>query len=217
MNRRRDWLDWHSAYDDPHSRLARRLAAVRARVGELLDAAPPGPLRAVSVCAGQGRDLIGVLAGHPRGGDVRARLVELDRRNVGLARAAAAEAGLAGVEVIEGDAGMTDAYAGAVPADLVLVCGVFGNVSDADIARTVGALPGLVAAGGAVVWTRHRDEPDLVPAINGWFAEAGFAPVWLSEKDAGYGVGVHRLVGPPGELPPGERLFTFVGRPVRRP
>ncbi|GHD35622.1 hypothetical protein GCM10010335_31060 [Streptomyces galbus] len=32
------------------------------------------------MCAGQGRDLIGVLAGHPRRDDVRARLVELDEK-----------------------------------------------------------------------------------------------------------------------------------------
>ena len=213
----RDWVLWHAAYDDPGSKLARRLAVVRARIVEWLDAARPGPLRAVSMCAGQGHDLIGALAGRPRAGDVTARLVELDPRNVAQARAAAATAGLTGIEVVEGDAGVTDAYAGAVPADLVLACGVFGNVSDEDVARTVAALPGFLAPGGTVVWTRHRDEPDLVPAMNGWFAEAGFAPVWLSAKEQGYGVGVHRLVGPARPLPPGERLFTFRGRPVAKP
>jgi hypothetical protein len=213
----KDWVDWHAGYDDPSSGLSRRLAAVRARIVEWLDAAPPGRLRAVSMCAGQGRDLIGALADHPRRADVRARLVEFDERNAAAARAAAAAAGLAGVEVVTGDAALTDAYADAVPADLVLACGVFGNVSDADVRRTVHALPGFLAPGGAVVWTRHREEPDLVPAIGGWFAEAGFAEVWLSDKAAGYGVGVHRLVGPPAPLPPGERLFTFVAGPVGKP
>ncbi len=36
---------------------------------------------------------------------------------------------LRGVEVIAADASMTDAYVGAVPADLVLLCGVIGNIS----------------------------------------------------------------------------------------
>ena len=49
----RDWHAWHNAYDDPGSSLARRLAVVRARIADTLDAAPPGPLRAVSMCAGQ--------------------------------------------------------------------------------------------------------------------------------------------------------------------
>jgi hypothetical protein len=213
----RDWVHWHAAYDDPGSRLARRLAVVRARIVEWLDAARPGPLRVVSMCAGQGHDLIGALTGHPRAGDVTARLVELDPRNVAQARAAAATAGLTGIEVVEGDAALSDAYAGAVPAGLVLACGVFGNVSDEDVARTVAALPGFLAPGGAVIWTRHREEPDLVPAMNGWFAAAGLAPVWLSAKEEGYGVGVHRLVGPARPLPSGERLFTFRGRPLAEP
>jgi hypothetical protein len=213
----RDWADWHAAYDDPGSGLARRLTAVRARVTGLLDDAPPGPVRVVSMCAGQGRDLIGALADHPRRADVRARLVELDPRNVAAARAAAAAAGLPAVEVVEGDAALTDAYAGAVPAHVVLACGVFGNVTDADVRRTVLAMPGFLAPGGAVVWTRHREEPDLVPSIDEWFAEAGLARVWISDRAAGYGVGVHRLVGPPAPLHRGERLFTFVADPVAKP
>jgi hypothetical protein len=63
---------------------------------------------------------------------------------------------------------------GAVPADLVLVCGVFGNISDDDVKTTVLALPTLCAHGGTVIWTRHRREPDLTGAIRTWFKEAGF-------------------------------------------
>jgi hypothetical protein len=98
----RDWYAWHQDYDDPGSALARRLVAVQDQIRAALDAAPPGPLRAVSLCAGQGRDLIGALAAHPRRADVAARLVELDPRNAGLARAAAERAALPGVEVVTG-------------------------------------------------------------------------------------------------------------------
>ena len=55
-------------------------------------------MRAISVCAGQGTDLLGVLADHPRAGDVRGRLVELDPRNT------AAIAAPPGIEVVTGDA-----------------------------------------------------------------------------------------------------------------
>jgi hypothetical protein len=85
----RDWYAWHDDYDDPGTALARRLAAVQEQVRAALDEAEPGPLRAISLCAGQGRDLIGALAGHPRQHDVRARLVELDPRNADRARQAA--------------------------------------------------------------------------------------------------------------------------------
>ncbi len=61
-----------------------------------------------------------------------------------------------------------------------------------------------------VVWTRHREEPDLVPRILEWFAEAGFEPLFVSPKDAGFGVGAHRYAGPARPLTTGRRLFTFL-------
>ncbi len=204
-----DWKDWHDGYDLPDSGLARRLVAVRERIRVALDAAPAGPLRAVSLCAGQGRDLIGALSGHARAGDVTARLVELDPRNAEIARSAARAAGLSGVDVVVGDAAVTDQYAGLVPAYLVLVCGVFGNISDEDIERTIGFCTGLCAGGGTVVWTRGRFAPDLVPRVCEWFEERGFSRLWVSEPDAGYGVGAHRFDGVPTPLEPGKRMFTF--------
>jgi len=206
----RDWRAWHDAYDDPGSSLARRLAVVQARIADTLDAAPPGPLRAISMCAGQGRDLIPVLASHPRGRDVTARLVELDPALATTASHAAAAAGLPGVEVVTGDASLTDAYAGLVPADIVLVCGVFGNITEPDIRRTVGCCAQLCATGGTTVWTRGRTPPDLVPRICGWFGEDGFELSWLSGPDAGFGVGVHRFTARPRPLTAGLRMFGFV-------
>jgi hypothetical protein len=208
----RDWQAWHAPYDDAGSPLARRLAIVQRRIRDALDAAPAGALRVVSVCAGQGRDLIGALRDHPRRGDVSARLVELDARNAVAARAAAQAAGLGGVEVALGDAGTSDAYAGAVPAELVLVCGVFGNVSDDDVARTIRHLPELCAPGATVLWTRHRLPPDLTPAIRRWFAEAGFEEIGFdAPEDAWFSVGANRLRAEPRPLGRGVRLFDFVG------
>ncbi|MEU4436901.1 MULTISPECIES: methyltransferase [Micromonospora] len=210
----KDWYAWHRDYDQPESALARRLAEVRQRVADALDAARPGPLRALSLCAGQGRDLIPVLAAHPRGADVTARLVELDPRNADLARRAAADAGLTGVQVVTGDAALTDGYADLAPADLVLVCGIFGNITDDDIRATVRHCASLCAIGGMVLWTRHRREPDLVPVICEWFAEEGFEPVAVGSPADGVGVGAHRFTGTPRPLVPGARMFTFVGYDV---
>ena len=205
----KDWRAWHERYDDPGSSLALRLRAVQQQLSGLLDDAPPGPLRAISMCAGQGRDLLPVLARHPRGRDVTARLVELDPGLAQSARQAAAAAGLTGVEVVTGDAGLTDAYAGLVPSDLVLACGVFGNIPDPDIERTIATCRQLCASGGSVVWTRHRGEPDLVPRICDWFAGRGFALRWLSEPDLPYGAGVHVLAGTAAPLAAGTRMFRF--------
>ncbi|WP_225849040.1 class I SAM-dependent methyltransferase [Streptomyces sp. HPF1205] len=211
-----DWQTWHDKYDRPGTWMARRLETVQARIGEALDGSPPGPLRAVSLCAGQGRDLLEVLAGHPRRDDVRARLVELDPRNTALAEDRARAAGLRQVEVVTADASLTDHYLGMAPADLVLVCGVFGNIRDEDIERTVDTCAGLCRTGGTVIWTRHRGAPDMVPRICEWFETRGFTRQWLSEPDAGFGVAVHRFTGEPRQLAPGTRMFTFVGYDVLR-
>src|SRR2546430_16482557 len=92
-----DWHAWHDDYDKPGTPLPRPLAAVQDQIRAALDAAPPGPLHAISLCAGQGRDLIGVLARHPRRDDVTARLVEIDPRNAAAAPEAPDTAVLPGV------------------------------------------------------------------------------------------------------------------------
>jgi predicted RNA methylase len=119
-----DWWQWHEIYDQSGSSGQQRLVAVRRHIDAVLDARGAGSVRVVSACAGQGRDLLPVLAGRSGRPVFRARLIELDRRNAAEARRVIVEAGLAEIEVVVGDAGTTDAYAGAVPADLLLLCGV---------------------------------------------------------------------------------------------
>lgn len=215
MSTGRDWAAWHEAYDNPDTPLAQRLLAVQARIAEALDQTGPGPLRAISICAGQGRDLIDVLRGHPRRRDVTARLVELDPGNAAAARQRAEDAGLTQVEVVTGDAALTGVHAGLIPASLVLACGVFGNITDEDVARTIRCCTGLCVPGGTVVWTRGRREPDLVPQICDWFAAEGFAlvgvsePAGVPEPGTRWAVGAHQFEGEPRPLPD-QKMFTFV-------
>jgi hypothetical protein len=212
----RDWYTWHARYDDPGSGLSMRLRWVQDRIRAALDDAAPGPFSVISICSGQGRDLIGVLAGHPRRGDVTARLVELDPRNIAAARQRAAEAGLANVEIVAGDAALTSAYAGIAPAGLVIACGLFGNMTNANIERTIGYCTQLCATGGTVVWTRGRWEPDLVPQVCAWFEERGFERVWLSDDSHGQCCGAHRFTGPPAPLEEGATMFAFADHDVLR-
>ena len=137
---------------------------------------------------------------------------ELDERNVALARQAAQAAGLHAVEVLQADAGITDACAGAVPAQIVVACGIFGNITDSDIRATVAALPSLCAPGALVLWTRHRSPPDLTPAIRSWFGKAGFREEAFDTSHDGFmSVAAHRLAAEPSALTLGQRLFTFPG------
>jgi hypothetical protein len=204
------WWRWHLDYDDPGSDLSRRLAVVQARIRQELAEMPAGPIRLVSACAGQGRDVVGALDGHPRAADVTGRLVEWDPDNVAAARQALLATGLAGIEVEQGDAAVTDIYDGAVPADVLLLCGIFGNVTDEDVENTATNASRLCAPGAVVMWTRHRRPPDLTPAIRRWFEQGGFAELAFdSPGDQSFAVGTHRLGSDPLPFQPGLRLFTF--------
>jgi hypothetical protein len=205
-----DWLTWHDAYADPASKRSRRLAIVRDRIRDWLDGAAPGPLTVVSMCAGQGLDLLPVLAGHRRGADVRARLVENDARNVAIARGIATPAR---VEFLLQDAGLAAAYAGMVPADLVLCAGVLGNLEPADAERTVAACAAWCRPGGTVIWTRHHDDAGTVARVCAGFERHGLDRVFLTPPELEFCVGVHRqpTAPPVPAAPVAERVFTFVG------
>jgi hypothetical protein len=206
-----DWVAWHEAYDDPSSRLSARLKLVKQHVAAALDRARPGPIRLVSLCAGQGRDVIETLPGHRRRNDVSAVLVEAAPANVARAREAAWAAGLIQVEVRQADASQVASFADALPANVLLLCGIFGNVSVPDIQRTIAAAPALCAPGATVIWTRHRREPDLTPQVRTWFTAAGFEELAFESPESalrtGTGAAVLREAG--GAVLPEGPLFRF--------
>lgn len=208
---RRDWVAWHADYREPGSPLHRRLDEVRARIRDAVGPTPAAGFRIVAMCAGQGDDLLGALAGHPAAGRLAARLVEVDPVNAGVLRDRIAATGLPW-EVVQADAADPGAYAGAIPADLVLVCGVFGNIPEADVMRTVAALPAFCRPHATVIWTRHRQPPDLTPHVRAALTEAGFSECgFVAPDDVEWSVGVARYERDrPGPLPGGP-LFRFGG------
>lgn len=201
-----DWMKWHENYDDPDSALSRRLAAVRKRIAEALDQSPAGVIRVVSMCAGDGRDLLGVLQRHPRAGDVSGRLVELDPRLAERARAMAPST----LEIVCGDAGNSDAYEGAVPVNVLLCCGVFGNISDADIQKTIASWPMLCVPGATILWTRGAFEPDRREEVRRWVRLAGFEELSFDGANEKYGVGVAQMIRASEPYQRGVQFFHFV-------
>ncbi|WP_250036231.1 class I SAM-dependent methyltransferase [Paractinoplanes maris] len=191
----RDWVGWHDDYEDPGSSLSRRLEVVREQLRPLLDR----PRRVISMCAGDGRDVLPLL---PAGS--QAVLVEWDPVLAARAREAAPD----GVTVLTADAGTTTPYASVAPAEVLLACGVFGNIPYEDTARTIAALPSLLAPGGTVIWTRAGSEAGVVRDL---FAATGFTELsFTAPPDARFRVGVHRLARDPDPFLPDVRLFTFV-------
>lgn len=200
-----DWRAWHDAYEDPGSELSRRLGAVRQQIVRWLDGPRPARPHVVSVCAGDGRDLIGALDGRADAAAVAATLVELDPELAAAARVAAPS-----FRVVAGDAGAAATYAGVPRADLLLLCGVLGNVTDAVARGTIAALPMLCARGARVIWTRTRRAPDLTPSIRAWFAASGFEERAFVTGGGEWSVGAADLRAEPLALDPGATLFTFV-------
>ena len=126
---------------------------------------------------------------------------------------------MTGVQVRQADAGLVSNYADSLPADVLMLCGIFGNVSDSDIRRIVAASATMCKPGGVVIWTRHRREPDLTPQLRSWLTDAGFEEIAFDSPASATrtGVGANRLRTkpplPPGaaahDLLPAVPLFTF--------
>lgn len=211
METHRDWFEWHSPYADPDSPLSRRLLFVKRLLrSALLDCADSEP-GIISICAGQGADVIEVLDELPAGFAPRARLVELDPQNVRAARTHAAKLDLSErVSIHEGDAASLEQYADVAPANVVLACGVFGNIADQDIYATIDLLPQLCKGDATVIWTRSRRAPDLTPSIRAYFQEQGFAEVeFIAPEDVEFTVGCNRYTNEPQPLDSSARMFTF--------
>ena len=195
----RDWHAWHEEYADPASSLSRRLEVVRGLLGDEI-ARGTGPLRLLSLCSGDGRDTIPVVRASER--PVSTCLVELDEQLAQTAREVDP-----GADVRTGDAGDPALWRDVLPVDVLMLCGIFGNVPAEDVDRTVRAARAMVRAGGLVIWTRAGDEADRVRRLfdDGWDEVA-----WVRPEDADFRVGAARLTEPSDEPLPA-RLFSFVG------
>jgi hypothetical protein len=204
-----DWTEWHAHYDADTS-LSRRLRVVQDRLRELFHASAP-PRSVLALCAGEGRDLIPVLADLPAAQRPVATLVELDAHLADNAQRHALDAGVS-VNVIVGDAGSPQTWASVPPVDLLMLCGIFGNVSLDDVQATIREVPGLLNDGGHVIWTRgyFDEEADVRPQVRQWFTDAGLNETSFDAEPTGYGVGVNAFSGrtQPVTLP--DPLFTFV-------
>jgi hypothetical protein len=204
----RDYLSWHDQYDDPASPLSWRLDVVRRLIGTHLDS-HPGPQQVLSLCAGDGRDVIGVLRSRADSDRVSATLVEVLPDLV--SRATESAAGLT-VQVVAGDAGEIATFADVLPVDLLLLVGIFGNIAPADIEHTVRSAAALCRPGSTVLWSRSRQRGDLNDAIRGWFAESGFTELGYEEypDELRPSVGAQRYDGEAMDVPVHGHLFTFI-------
>ncbi|AUT02083.1 SAM-dependent methyltransferase [Nostoc sp. CENA543] len=213
-----DWYEWHDLYNT-EPKLQQRLEIVREYIAYSLNASPDGAIQIVSVCAGDGRDLLGTLQNHPRAKDVSARLVEINSNLVERGQATIESLGLTKqIELINGDATLATNYVGAVPADIVIVCGVFGNLADeGELNRLLDNLSFLSKPGAFVIWTRgHSNGFPYSDNVRKILSASGFEEVQFKLTATGdMGVGLHRYVGENLPQPKEQQLFVFSGVPSK--
>jgi hypothetical protein len=208
---RNTWSDWPGkAYT--RAGYQQRLAAVERHLDESLLLAPVGPVLIASMCAGDGRDVVGVVQSHPRRSDVIAWLVELNGNSVAAGVAHARRAGLERtVNFLHADATSFATYGNIAPADILLVCGVWGHVPLEERASLVRACGTLCTPGGVVIWTRGvRRGTARFEAIRELFA----GPAWEEIRatitpDAKWAVATHRYLGPASAPPTSGQIFHF--------
>jgi hypothetical protein len=210
-----DWMAWHKNYEASPA-LKTRLLVVREHLARCFDAQHPGVIQMLSICAGDARDLIGVLATHPRRLDVKAYLIENNTELAVQGKKVIEEAGFEKeLHYIIGDATISSTYLGLVPVDVVLMAGVFGNLRSEEVGRLVQNLCVLCKPEGVVIWTRHRrlhDGLNQIKLIRRCFDESDFEEVHIENTpDDAFTIGSHRYKGTVQVLYSGIKLFEFTG------
>ena len=211
MSKGKDWEKWHTLYNDSDSGLAKRLRLVQESISNCLPNTIEDGFQIIDICSGDGRDLLDLLTHYPAREQVHSYLVELDERLAKESERIASEKDLQNVTVINGDASLLSTYEEVPRADLILLCGVFGNISSDDICHTIETLPQLSKQGTRVIWTHHLRQPEAVPAIQNLFITNEFSEVDLkATDDQSYAIATYEFRGSPKYLDGNTRLFTFI-------
>src|SRR5262245_55612548 len=175
-----DWTNWYKYYDITPG-LQERLRIVREQIATTLTECPSGPITIVSVCAGDGRDIVGALHDHVRRDDVIGWLLDTDAESLARGQAVATAAGLERqLQFLHANAALASSYRGIGRADLLVLSGMLAHLRHGDVARLIGSLPMLCKAGGWVLWSRHlvlHEGHEQMPAIRTHLRQTGFEEV----------------------------------------
>jgi len=205
------WRNWPArAYERPTYR--NRLGAVKQHLSESLDQAPEGEVTIISLCAGDGRDVIDVASVHPRRRDVAAWLVEADARSVAAGITLARGKGLhKAVRFLPADATSYATYRDIPGADVVLLCGVWGHVPPEDRSAVVKACNALCREGGHVIWTRGlRRGSGRFEEIRAAFSGREWSEVRTTiTPDTRWAVATNCLAASPSARPTSGTIFHF--------
>src|SRR5690606_15461460 len=185
-----NWQKWHDKYKSDDN-LKNRLLAVQKAIKSCLPKDNNEIYTILDLGAGDGRDIAEALKNYPKPANIQGLLVEIDEVLAAQAMQAMQNAELTNLKVIVGDASSIKNSASTVPVDLVLLCGIVGNISDEDVEKAIKALPMLLKPGGKVIWTRNRREPDKTPVIRELLKSNDLDEVqYIAAENSIYGIGV---------------------------
>jgi hypothetical protein len=211
-NRSNHWNGWSdSAYRKQSYQ--HRLLLVQQHLSECLDNAPPGIIRIVSLFAGDGRDVLGVINTHPRRSDVLATFIEQSSPAVASGFRRAAELGLASATTfLNKDATEYEAVQGITPANIILLCGVWGHVPHDDRAQLIQAVTSLCTPNGRLIWTRGISKGIAkLEQIEGLFARTQWEKVQIRITPGNqWAVATYRFLGTPLPRPKSGQIFHFM-------
>jgi hypothetical protein len=212
-----DWAKWHDLYDVSIP-LKERLMAVREQIAAAAAKVTGQSLHLVSICAGDGRDVIGTFAAADARQDVHATLIEAHPALVTRGQAAVEQLGLARRITFRcADATQSSTYVDLRPAHILVLSGVFGNLKARDVQRLIAALPSLCAREASVIWTRNLfdDGEEATQIIRQCFVAADFREEVLVRTPRGlFAVGTQAFRGVRRPLPVNQTLFEFTGLAV---
>jgi hypothetical protein len=208
-----DWWEWHKEYSVADSYPSLRREAVSYHTARALCIAPAGPIRVMSVCAGQGLDIISGFVGDAHTANVDCVFLEYDPRNALEAASNLSVVGLRSYEVRVCDAGLCDSYAGSGRANIMYLVGLISHLSDAEISSLIAAIPNLCSQGAQVIWTVPKSNPEVVHMATSKLMEAKFDQVLRTDIGSVGMVVTSQFMGvPQSRLEAGSRIFTFGSR-----
>lgn len=208
------WQSWHENYRNSLP-LRARLEEVSQQVTDAINAIESPRVHVLSLCSGDGRDLLKVLLSGNTNKAVDATLIELDPILVEQGREAFAEHGFSDfVQFRCADATLFSSYQDLPKAELVMVCGVFGNVRANHVERLIFSLKGFCSPGARVVWTRSLNEFDdgeaAAQRIRCCFKDTGFREAAFKRTPEGtFAVGSLIYEGEQERLPSTGQMFEF--------
>lgn len=211
-----DWNQWLDRYET-NQPLRERLTFVVSHIAKAILDCHEDPVPVLSVCAGDGRDLVVALSSMESKRMVRADLIESNPDVVSKGRNLVAEHGLSqSVKFRCADATKRRTYQYLTPAKVVIVSGVFGNLRDIDAARLIRLLHSLCQPDSLVIWTRNLVEFDdggsATDKIREILRASDYEETRFERTQSGvFAIATHRYRGQTKPLPTDEILFDFSG------